>query len=458
MKLHQLLLLSSLGGILAASADPAITKVTVTPPADGSGVVRVEYELSAPAVVTMDVTTNNGANAWVSIGGGNIWYFSAGSDVFRKVSGKDTYRIEWDAGKSWPGHSVGADGLRVELTAWPLGNTPDYLVADISFGAQPNTQRYYPSEEFLPGGLLDNPEYRQTKLVMKKVLAKDVLWTMGCHSETGGPQANETEHRVRLDHNYYLAVFPMTQIQSKEFYSACYYGVAEDVGMSTANRVCLRPEDRVCYNYLFTGSTSADVNYMWPSNPAPNSSLGKLRTRTGLDITLPSEAEWEFACRAGHGDGYWGDGSPITSTTNDPNFPGRFRYNYGLINNTGTPPQVAALSNATAVVGSYAPNSWGFYDMHGNVWEFCLDWSENYDTSRSPEEAGLPNIDPEHPLNAASGAAGVKRVIRGGTFYYTAKECRSAFRWEMSPSQVYYNVSTAANVLGYRVCCRAGLD
>ena len=135
-------------------------------------------------------------------------------------------------------------------------------------------------------------------------------------------------------------------------------------------------------------TTTANASYNWPADPNPLSFLGLLRLKTNIDFDLPSEAQWEFAARAGNGVGYWNDGSVILNTNPDANLKvlGRYQYNGGKVR-SGTsyvdPATTCGVTNGTAIVGSYAPNTWGLYDTAGNVWEWCLDWYEDMSASSS---------------------------------------------------------------------------
>lgn len=173
--------------------------------------------------------------------------------------------------------------------------------------------------------------------------------------------------------------------------------------------------------------------YSWPHAPNPLSFLGKLRERTGLDFDLPSEAQWEFAARAGHGSGSWGDGSPILNSDSDENLARLGSY-------------ARSDEQGTTVVGTYAPNDWGLYDMQGNVWEWCLDWSKD-DISAF---GGTANVDPANGLNLLSGEAGEMRVVRGGGWGDKAGLCRPAYRLALVPWDTW-------RTRGIRVVYTAGL-
>ncbi len=431
---------------LMADGVPEAGNVTMTQDAS-SREVTITYALTnAPAVVTLDIQTN-GPNGWVSIGGEHIDCFSPDSDVWRKVEGKDTYSIKWHPDQSWPSNkvTVADGGVKAVVTAWALDDTPDYMVVDIANAAEKNSQRYYPSAEFLPGGLLGRDEYRTTKLVMRKVRAKNVRWTMGSIYEQGRT-ANEATHDVVFTNNFYIGVFEVTQSQ--------FYQVAGFNNSAYKIDGAMRPVNQVSFNALRCAAVTS-ATYAGNGSPADKPYTGSfldiLNSRTGLDFDLPGEAQWEFACRAGHGESRWGDGSYFSSGTDDLGVPGRCWYTGGKLW-TGTEwilvnSAVAGPTNGTAIVGSYAPNSWGIYDMHGNQYEYCLDWFEDDISSLG----GAINIDPANPLNTLAGkVAGSTRVRRGGAYHTVASACRPAARLGCNPA-------TADGTWGFRLVCRAGL-
>ena len=151
----------------------------------------------------------------------------------------------------------------------------------------------------------------------------------------------------------------------------------------------------------------------------------KLSKREGRTYRLPTEAEWEYACRAGTTTPFcFGE----TIYTNQANYNGSFAYGDKGKVLQGKP------KNAPAPVGSFPPNAWGLHDMHGNVWEWCSDWYGTYsDDSRK---------DPKGP------SSGTERVVRGGCWINSPAVCRSAKR---SSNATTDDVGT----IGFRVVIEA---
>jgi formylglycine-generating enzyme required for sulfatase activity len=142
------------------------------------------------------------------------------------------------------------------------------------------------------------------------------------------------------------------------------------------------------------------------------------RLPAGYEYRLPTEAQWEYVCRAGTttATAY---GNSLSST--QANFRGDYPYNGGA---------KGPYLERTTKVGSYTPNEWGLYDLHGNVWEWCADWF----VSSYP---GGSVTDPKGP------SSGSNRVLRGGGWYGHGQSCRSASRLGNLPG-------LRLNFLGFR--------
>jgi formylglycine-generating enzyme required for sulfatase activity len=135
--------------------------------------------------------------------------------------------------------------------------------------------------------------------------------------------------------------------------------------------------------------------------------ISKLNAKTESNYRLPTEAEWEFACRSGAKSAY-SVGDKITK--NDANYEN--------------------VKGGAKPVGSYKPNSFGLYDMHGNVWEFCSDGYGAYSAGKSLDPMGIKN--------------GRDRVLRGGSFFVDGLLLRSSTRDLVAPD--FHNV-----VIGFRL-------
>ena len=146
----------------------------------------------------------------------------------------------------------------------------------------------------------------------------------------------------------------------------------------------------------------------WPSSSAVDASsfMGKLRARTGLDFDLPTEAQWEYACRAG------------TTTT----------YYWGNSMNGNYAWYADNSSNKTHPVGLRTANAWEIYDMSGNVWELCLDWYGTLAYGTDPKGS----------------FSGTGRVKRGGSWNGNTDNCTSSYRY-------YYTQSDKYSTGGFRI-------
>ncbi|MGF1547360.1 MAG: SUMF1/EgtB/PvdO family nonheme iron enzyme [Thiotrichales bacterium] len=152
-----------------------------------------------------------------------------------------------------------------------------------------------------------------------------------------------------------------------------------------------------------------------------------LKEQTGRPYRLPSEAEWEYACRAGTTTPFhFGE----RLTTGQANFDGNHTYNGSA---------KGEYRGKTLPVGSFTANAFGLYDMHGNVWEWCQDrWHDNYDGA---------------PTNGTAWESGdkVARVLRGGSWFNYPTGCRAASRGSFDPGARSY-------LIGFRLCCASPIE
>ncbi len=149
----------------------------------------------------------------------------------------------------------------------------------------------------------------------------------------------------------------------------------------------------------------------------------RLSRKTGRSYRLPSEAEWEYACRAETTTPFhFGE----TITTDLANYDGDYTY--------GSDPKGVSRQETTPV-GQFPANAFGLYDMHGNVWEWCADdWHDNYNGAPTDGSAWLSDDENRY------------RVLRGGSWYLRPVYCRSATRSFLNPDSADY-------VIGFRVVC-----
>ncbi len=166
----------------------------------------------------------------------------------------------------------------------------------------------------------------------------------------------------------------------------------------------------------------------------------RLSKATKREYRLPSEAEWEYACRAGTETPFhFGE----TITTELANYRGTDYEQYKLSGSYGRGPKGEYREQTTAV-GNFPANAFGLYDLHGNVWEWCLDdWHKNYEGAPVDGSAWLEQYDSK----TKSLSSDLSKVLRGGSWDYYPRYCRSAYRDRDVPAIVINND------IGFRVVC-----
>jgi formylglycine-generating enzyme required for sulfatase activity len=234
-----------------------------------------------------------------------------------------------------------------------------------------------------PGALIALP--LGSGIEMKLAWIPPGTFLMGSPPGEDGRNDDETQHRVTLTRGFYLGIHPVTQSQW------------QTVMGNNPSR--------------FKGDSLPVENVSWDDCQEFCQRLGD---RTGRRFRLPTEAEWEYACRAGTTPAYHtGDGQEEAK-----------RVGWWSEGKWGSAGQ-------TRPVGQFEPNAWGLRDMHGNVWEWCADLYAPY-----------PNGEVTDPINTSDGD---DRVLRGGSWFNGPKYSRSAHRYKRV---AHFRL----NSIGCRVC------
>jgi len=272
---------------------------------------------------------------------------------------------------------------------------------------------------------------------MEMVLVPAGRFVMGSPTTEKGRDGDERQHAVTITQPFYLGVHEVTRRQFDRF--------ARDTGFQTDAEKkggCHLLRGRM-YEYVEGASWRMPGFSQTKDHPIVCVSwndavafCGWLTRKTGVSFRLPTEAEWEYACRAGTTTAYqWGD---------DPSG-GRGWCNGGDRTLKSTPGFAEADTFSwsdgrlnTAAVGSFKPNAWGLYDMHGNVMEWCSDWYAQYPR--------------EEQVNPTGGAKGTIRVLRGGCWNGEPRILRSADRYNHrtqghSDSYIGFRCARPATVL-----------
>jgi formylglycine-generating enzyme required for sulfatase activity len=298
------------------------------------------------------------------------------------------------------------------------------------------------------------------ELKLVKVPAKGKTFVIGSPKQEKGHQGGEEQRDITFTDDYYLSLYEVTVSQFRRFVEETGYKTELEEGRGGWG-----------WNERARQLEGFDQRYSWknpgfpqsPQHPVVNISWGdakrfcewlaklgdgRVRPRQGR---LPGEAEWEYACRAGsRGRFFFGEDEEAMAR-------------YGNIADGSLRAKVAQLVLApkegsgrpgllmvdqyaiqtkdgyafTAPVGSYLPNAFGLYDMHGNVWEWCEDWYGSY-ADLPPEDNQVQRTRPPEGLH----------VIRGGSWSYKPQTCRSAARSVVpADSRGYYGFGLRVAIL-----------
>jgi formylglycine-generating enzyme required for sulfatase activity len=226
---------------------------------------------------------------------------------------------------------------------------------------------------------------------------------MGSPEKEYGHCESENYHQVTIDHGFWLGKYPVTQEQYKVITGKIPFG---ECGSRCVLTMITRDEAKDFCNRL---------NAVF-KNVLPN----------GYQFDLPSEAQWEYACRTGTTTAF-SNGKDMSEEDDPENYLGDIAWC----------PEIddfddfcGLLTYIPRPVGQYAPNPWGFYDMHGNVEEWCLDWWSQQNTSGVEVfEPGKIYVDPEGPQTNLTG----NKSCRGGSYASNTANVRCAARSLRNP-------------------------
>ena len=264
---------------------------------------------------------------------------------------------------------------------------------------------------------------------MKLVQIPAGRFSMGSPASEPGSREDETLHKVELSQPYYLGITEVTEHQWALVMEDAFRTEEREVRDPQTKRLIKKEEVQIRNRKL--DSQLPITNVSWQQAVEFCERLGQLpeEKKEGRNYRLPTEAEWEHACRAGTASAYnFGDKAVELK-------------NYGWYRETKAwtydPENFPQWTGRIQPVGKLRPNPWGIYDMHGNVAEWCFDWYGDYEEGFASDPSG-PSDKQRH------------RVIRGGHIYHQAVGCRSAIRYSE-------HADVQDKLIGFRVVLGQGI-
>lgn len=390
MNAKKMMVLAVLGGVAVVhAATLAVKDVKITPHYPWNGLVDIDYY-----VVSDDLNADVYINpvAYDADRRMTVFPITLSGDGATSTVKAGKHKLTWDATADLG--SFSSSRFHVEIYAG--FRLPRYVKVDLSSGSESEN---YPVTFSCVGPAVDSDACRTTELWLRLIPAGK-FW-MGSPTDELGRSDNEELHHVTLTKPFYMGIFEVTQKQWE-----LVMGTKPSYFQGTANEA-VRPVERVSYGDMRNSHNPF-------ATPDGKSFFARLRTRTQrLVFDLPTEAQWEYACRAGTKTAlYTGRNLSFAESSYAVNEIAR-----NFANGWSSPaPDKMNESYGTARVGSYKPNDLGLYDMLGNVAEICRDGSSN------PGKEDVTD-----PLAPETGEWDYY-VVRGGSYGSKANNCRCATR------------------------------
>ena len=267
---------------------------------------------------------------------------------------------------------------------------------------------------FIWTDVTNNPVYRTSKMVLRKIIAADKEWIMGANIEGVGLELPSSPHLVKLTSNYYIGVFPVTQAQ--------YFKLKGGMGSKfTDDEAYPGHEGYPVYGISYNTWRGRDKYWTEDgSDVQEDSYLDILRKKCGGTILfdMPTEAQWEFAFRGGIYDTVMYSGKGYGQNS--------LKELGWCVDNSRVPEDGATQPH---VVGLKYPNAYGLYDMAGNMCEWCVDWSDGQDFAWKSQTE--PEVDPQgvpkSQITLDKYGSG-SHILRGGAFNQERKYLHAGYR------------------------------